>query len=97
MSLIKYPFDKNIKTLSAENIFTLLCYDGNKECASWLYDISKKNKNLSINVNSAFKIACLKGNKEIVEWLYNLSKDDITLDENGNVIFVFFCENGFII
>ena len=56
------------------------CFNGHKEMAEWLYNLSKTDNNSKVNINAesddAFRSGCENGHKEIAEWLYNLSKTD---------------------
>lgn len=91
MNQTKYPFCVN-SILTIKDIFYMLCNDGCKEDALWLYNVSKINKKWSIELDQAFRDACTKNHKNVAECLYELSKTDEHIRSNFSSSY----ENGFL-
>ena len=75
----KYQLNKT-GNLSIQDIFLMACFDNNKILAKWLWEISKINKDWSIDIHTdndiIFKHAFENNYYEICEMIYNLSENN---------------------
>jgi len=95
---LDYNFEKVIFT---DETFAHCCFDGYKEVARWIYDVSKVDKKININYDedSPFCSACENGHTDLALWLYKLSKMDgntkIDLKSKRQKAFSSCCTRGF--
>lgn len=100
-----YELSKNShyeKPTISINEFIQACQSGHKEIAELLYNLSKIDDNIKIDIHAnngnAFKVACFYGHKNVAEWLYNLSKSDdntkINIHVENNYAFKYACYGG---
>lgn len=68
------------KGFNLNSIFQWSCENGHWNTAKCLYDLSKENNYMKINIcadyDYAFRYSCDNGHLDIAKWLYNLSKTD---------------------
>ena len=94
--------DENLKALinlnNLQELFIRSCRNGYKETAMWLYELSKTDGNIKININSdddyAFRRSCSKGHKKTALWLCSLDpKYKFTINENNQIVYIIIADN----
>jgi hypothetical protein len=72
--------------LDTEQLFALICLNGNLDMAKWLYDNIKDIYNISNHNHDLFKICCYNNVINIVEWLSTINHHYKYKIQNNKII-----------